>query len=426
MSQITLNEYIFNPKDKIGRGSSGVVYLGYHYKTRDKVAIKRVDISNLNQKMAKLWNEIQIMKGLNHPNVIKLYDVHLDIKNEYLYLVMEYCDGSDLSDFINDYILDLSQTHHYMKQIKDGLHYLRRKGVVHRDLKPHNMLLSQDKIKIADFGLSIMNNQYGHLMQTMCGSPLYMSPEIIEHQKYTAKSDLWSIGIIMYQLIYREHPYQNCRNFAELTQKVKNEEISYPDQPSLDALTQDLLRSLLTKNPHDRITWEDFFHHVWFRHSPPHQKSNLLELSNNDLFNFGLQNSDNGKLFNSLEMSDSEISDEIINLSPDVKNELTRSCINPDSSAKEMKTVSKQLPINKLNLSEYIVPNYQRPPARIPETMSRINPVRRHRQVYGTSAPVANAELSFSPSKLDFNSMGSGLLRYMGKSIDWVKSSIDT
>ena len=81
---------------------------------------------------------------------------------------------------------------------------------------------------------------------------------------------------------------------------------------------------------------------------------------------------------------------------------------------------------NGLNLSSYVVHNYQKPPTRIPETMSRINPVRRHRPVHGTSAPNANTEISFSPSKLDFNSMGSGLWKYMGKSYDWVKSSIDT
>lgn len=454
MSQITLNEYVFNPKEKIGRGSSGVVYLGYHNKTRDKVAIKRVDISNLNQKMGKLWNEIAIMKGLSHPSVIKLFDVHLDIKNEYLYLVMEYCDGSDLSDFIHDYILDLKQIHVYMSQIKDGLYYLHRKGIVHRDLKPHNMLIHKGKIKIADFGLSVMGNQSNNLMQTMCGSPLYMSPEIIEHQKYTAKSDLWSIGIIMYQLIYREHPYQNCKNFAELTLKVKNEEIKFPTRPPLDGLTLDLLQGLLTKNPHDRITWEDFFNHVWFRHPPAQtiKKFHSLEMSYSEIFNAGLESSNESE------------DDAIISISPEVKLELSTydlkrelemsnrtvsasmniprasSRANEDDRLAELRDSlsasrakygwkSEQVPNKeegKLNLSEFVVKNYQKPPSRIPETMSRINPVRHNRPVYGTSAPTGNADISFSPSKLDFNSMGSGLLKYMGKSIDWVRASIDT
>jgi serine/threonine protein kinase len=277
MSKITLNDYYFDINNKIGKGSSGVVFSGYHVKTKDKVAIKRVDINDLNKnnkfgknmKINKIWNEIEIMKELDHPNIIKLYDVYIDIKNEYLYLIMEFCDGGDLSDYINDYTLDLTQVKEFITALKNGLEYLHNRGVVHRDLKPHNLLIKnvQNKliIKIADFGLSAFN-QDGGLMQTMCGSPLYMSPEIIEHQKYTAKSDLWSIGIIIYQLIYHRHPYENCKNYAELVKLVKTEPIKYPSKPPVDNLTIDLLQGLLDKNCHNRISWEDFFKHPWFKH----------------------------------------------------------------------------------------------------------------------------------------------------------------
>jgi len=282
MSRVTVSEYSFDVNDEIGRGSSGIVYIGHHQSTQERVAIKRVDLGSIHIKIDKLWNESQIMKKLSHPNVIGLLYVNLDYSREYMDFVMEYCDGVencdgtariyDLADYIDNYSLDMNQVYHFMVQIKDGLKYLRSQGIVHRDLKPHNLLLHQDVIKIADFGLSVSSSYDDKkLMNTICGSPLYMSPEIIAHKDYNTKSDLWSIGIIMYQLIFAIHPYQGCRNMDDLTRMVSTTKpITYPSNPPVDTLTMDLLQSLLNKNCHDRISWDEFFDHPWFKH-PPHQ-----------------------------------------------------------------------------------------------------------------------------------------------------------
>jgi len=443
MSRITLNDYYFEPHNKIGRGSSGVVYLGYHQQTRDKVAIKRVDITNLKEKMTKLWNEIYIMKEMDHPNVIKLYDVHLDIKNEYLYLIMEYCDGSDLSDYIDDYSIDLTQVHLYITQLRDGLKYLHSKKIVHRDLKPHNLLLKNGEIKIADFGLSASNNN-GGLMQTMCGSPLYMSPEIIEHQKYTAKSDLWSIGIILYQLIYHTHPFQDCRNFAELTKRIKTEEITYPKKPQIDSLTFDLLQGLLTKNCHNRISWNDFFNHAWFRHKHDGEEQEGLE-EMSMLFGDG-NDSLNGSLNDSLNNSYSPRS-----LHNSLRNNNNNNN-NNDNNRRE----------DNLNLSQFVVENYDRKKLKMTNRnssrssysssqsssnqsshrgRSRMIPIHRPRsgirregisydhrvQQYGVSAPNPSHhnDVNFSPSSLSFSSMGTSILHYISSSYDWIRSSIE-
>lgn len=423
MSRVSLNDYYYDTQNKIGRGSSGVVYLGYHHQTRDKVAIKRVDINNLADKMTKIWNEIHIMKEMDHPNVVTLYDVYIDIKNEYLYLIMEYCEGSDLSDYIQDYLLDLGQIHQFISQLRDGLFYLHQKGIVHRDLKPHNLLLKNDTtnatnnvIKIADFGLSTNNNN-GSLMQTMCGSPLYMSPEIIEHQKYTAKSDLWSIGIIIYQLIYHQHPFQDCRNFAELTQKIKSEPIRYPKKPALDNLTMDLLEGLLNKNPHNRMNWQDFFNHPWFSHNP---SSNLL---NNSL-------SDDDNLSSNIDSTteSSEYPDVIIKIIDSADDIFKMS-----SSVDRLTSKGSQL-----DLSQYVVENYQksdRPQSKnIPISRSVAIPINIKNKhittpttIYGTSAPSqqTNNSLYYSPGNLNFNSMGSSLVKYISNSYSWIRSSID-
>lgn len=404
MSHITLNEYVFDRHQKIGRGSSGVVYLGYHQITRDKVAIKRVDIENLNEKMKLLWNEIQIMKEMKHENIVELYDVHIDIKNDYLYLIMEYCE-SDLSDFIHDYILDIDQIHHYMIQLRDGYQYLQNNNVVHRDLKPQNLLIKDGKIKIADFGLSTNTESHTDLMQTMCGSPLYMSPEIIERQKYTAKSDLWSIGIIMYQLIYHTHPFQKCKNFTELQQKIQNESIVYPDKPPLDSLTRDLLEGLLNKNCHNRISWKQFFQHPWFAHKPVNPDT--LELSHTDMFY------DDDSIISITSESEDSITDEI------------------NHSHQNDSMVNNSLsPHRKLNLSKYVVENYQKTRQQRSQPINCQSKYRApalvSRKLYGTSAPEPRiAPVDYSSSAVDFNSMGSSFLNYVRQSYSWIRSTID-
>ena len=431
-----LNSYVLEKNNRIGRGSSGVVYLGHHIKTKEKVAIKRLDISQMADKMGRIWNEIQIMKETNHPNIIRLFDVFIDLEDNYLYLIMEYCDGSDLTDYTKNYTLDLSEIHKIMTQIKNGLEYLRSKGIMHRDLKPQNILLHKGNAKIADFGLSIMIEGEAQLLNTMCGSPLYMSPEIIEHQKYTAKSDLWSIGVILYQLIYHKHPYNHCSNLPELTKRVREMPIEYPDFPPIDPLTMDLMHGLLNKNCHNRMTWDEFFVHQWFKQ--PMSLSNLANSfsppSNNaELFHFSMENrnsyvrkmigsekkhkheneSDSETDFYSLSNSNSNsnsiesygLPDSVCNSSNSVCYPKSRPTViihsgSPDGS-------------NILNLTDYMIKDYQKKNRR-PE-----------RNITGTSAPMNSHNIDYSPSKLNFGSVGSSLVKYANKSFSWFKSSID-
>lgn len=264
--EVRINDFIFDSSQQIGKGTSGVVYLGHRVGNSDfKVAIKKIEIPDLNEQMKRLWNEIAIMKKLQHPNIIRLYDVHLDFTKNCLYLILEYC-SSDLAKYLNSSRYQITKAREIAIQIRDGLQYLNQQGIVHRDLKPHNLLLTdQGVVKIADFGLSVTVNSQLDLLKTMCGSPLYMSPEIIDGDKYTAKSDLWSVGLIYYQLIYGVHPYGDCRKFNQLTNRVKADQIKYPSKPLVDPVLLDLLKRLLLKNPHQRISWFEFFNHPWFK-----------------------------------------------------------------------------------------------------------------------------------------------------------------
>jgi serine/threonine protein kinase len=552
MSKITLNDYYFDVNNKIGKGSSGIVFSGYHSKTKEKVAIKRVDINDLNKnrngknlKINKIWNEIEIMKELDHPNIIKLYDVYIDIKNEYLYLIMEFCDGGDLSDYINDYTLDLTQVKEFITSLKNGLEYLCTRGVVHRDLKPHNILIKKNQhnkliIKIADFGLSAFSED-GSLMKTMCGSPLYMSPEIIEHQKYTAKSDLWSIGIIIYQMIYHRHPYENCKNYAELVKLVKTEPIKYPSSPPVDNLTIDLLQGLLDKNCHNRISWEDFFKHPWFKHPfgtnpsipinipnnipkkniphrssspilpssprslpksssisppklpsppkyPPPSKSQQQPQSKSQQQSQSKSQQSKSKNNTSMDMdilfaneqnedADEEIIESVVNEESNIdlslylvenynrnspQSNLKGSCCdnrknsrsnsnNPqiNSNNNSPKSISR-IPAD-INPVTPIRPTSITPIHQNPTNSATTNPIKMERaksqtlvgenrssnrpipkrnqahmvDIYGTSAPESKGAMEYSPSSLNFSSMGTSILGYVSTSYDWIKNSIE-
>ncbi|MEX0597421.1 MAG: serine/threonine-protein kinase [Candidatus Paceibacterota bacterium] len=556
MSKITLNDYYFDVNNKIGKGSSGIVFSGYHSKTKEKVAIKRVDINDLNKnrngknlKINKIWNEIEIMKELDHPNIIKLYDVYIDIKNEYLYLIMEFCDGGDLSDYINDYTLDLTQVKEFITSLKNGLEYLCSRGVVHRDLKPHNILIKKDHqqnqqqnqqskliIKIADFGLSAFTED-GSLMKTMCGSPLYMSPEIIEHQKYTAKSDLWSIGIIIYQLIYHRHPYENCKNYAELVKLIKTEPIKYPSSPPVDNLTIDLLQGLLDKNCHNRISWEDFFKHPWFKHpfgtnlsipinipkknithhkssspilpssprslpksssisppklpSPPKypppsktqsksqqpQSKSQQPQSNNGsmdmdiLFKNEEDEDEDGEIIESIVNEESNIDLSLYLVenynrnspqsnpknSYDNRKSSRSNSNNPQINSNSPKSISRipvglhpiiptslhpiiptglhQNPVNPGSSPTNITSNSIKMERAKSQTSMEANrssnrPIPKRNQdhmvdIYGTSAPECKTAMEYSPSSLNFSSMGTSILGYVSTSYDWIKNSIE-
>ena len=146
----------------------------------------------------------------------------------------------------------------------DGLQYLINNNIIHRDLKPQNILVTNDfNIRITDFGFA-RKFEKDTLLNTLCGSPMYMAPEIINKQDYSIKSDLWSVGIIIYQMFYGKVPF-DVNNFVQLIKKINNDKIKY-DIKGIIISEQglDILKSLLTIDVYKRISWNDFFYHPWF------------------------------------------------------------------------------------------------------------------------------------------------------------------
>ena len=277
-STFIVNEYIINRK-RIGKGSFSTIYKGYSTKNNKVYAIKEITIDK-KQTKSNVKRELNVLKTLDNPYIIKLYDVIIDTNYNNIYFILDYYPKGDLSKFLNHKPLKEKYCRKYMKQLAQGLEYLLNKDILHRDLKPQNILLTNEyNIKITDFGFAKQINK-DSLITTLCGSPMYMAPEIINKQDYDIKSDLWSVGIILYEMTYGHVPF-NVGTFIELIKKMNSNEINFTNKTiklSDDCL--DLLRSLLTKNPKKRIEWDQFFYHKWFLNDELlKQENNLLEIN---------------------------------------------------------------------------------------------------------------------------------------------------
>jgi serine/threonine protein kinase len=210
----------FIKNDPIGKGTYSKVYYGYHKETNNKIALKKIYFNNLHNKIKdRIVTEINILQRINHKNIIKLYDYKFD--GDYILLIMEYCNGGDLKSWVlnkpnEDCILSV------INQISSGIYYLHTNNIIHRDIKPENIIFHNEDIKICDFGFSKTIKDSKELFDTMCGTPLYMSPEILFLQKYNISSEIWSLGILFYTILYNKHPFGDLENIEEYRSKIKN------------------------------------------------------------------------------------------------------------------------------------------------------------------------------------------------------------
>ncbi|XP_071946463.1 serine/threonine-protein kinase ULK2-like isoform X2 [Antedon mediterranea] len=265
-----VGDFEYNKKDLIGHGAFAIVFKGRHKKNHQSVAIKCIHKKNLLKPQALPEKEISILQQLKHENVVALY--HCKVTSNYVYLVMEFCNGGDLGDYLQaKKTLSEDTIRIFLGQIAQAMKAMRLKGIIHRDLKPQNLLLSyvsekkeplpsEIRIKIADFGFA--RSLKGDTMAvTLCGSPLYMAPEVIMSQQYDGKADLWSIGTIIYQCLTGKAPFQAStpQELKTFYLKSKNVTPSIPKETSKDL--KNLLIYLLKKNASERIEWDSFFTH---------------------------------------------------------------------------------------------------------------------------------------------------------------------
>lgn len=268
-------------------------------------------MSKLTKKLKEnLDTEISILKSLQHPHIVAMFS--LVEKPVHIYLIMEYCQLSDLSQFMkkrstltnwpetaeifkkypNPPVGGLNEVlaRHFLKQIASALEYLRGRNLIHRDIKPQNLLLnpsptymsrqppedvplaasehslvptvgvaSLPMLKIADFGFA-RHLPSTSMAETLCGSPLYMAPEILRYEKYDARADLWSVGTVLYEMVVGKPPFR-AQNHVELLRKIEkiNDVITFDKAISIGRDMKTVIRKLLKKSPLDRVSYEDFF-----------------------------------------------------------------------------------------------------------------------------------------------------------------------
>uniref|UniRef100_A0A8C9WRJ5 non-specific serine/threonine protein kinase n=1 Tax=Scleropages formosus TaxID=113540 RepID=A0A8C9WRJ5_SCLFO len=261
----TVGKFEFSRKDLIGHGAFAVVFKGRHREKHDwEVAVKCINKKNLAKSQTLLGKEIKILKELKHENIVGLLDFQVRLlKLNYVYFVFLYCNGGDLADYLHSKgTLSEDTIRLFLQQIAGAMRVLQAKGIIHRDLKPQNILLSYSggrksnpnntRIKIADFGFAryLQNNM---MAATLCGSPMYMAPEVIMSQNYDAKADLWSIGTIVYQCLMGKAPFQasSPQDLRLFYEKNKNLSPNIPRETS--APLRHLLQGLLQRNHKDRM-----------------------------------------------------------------------------------------------------------------------------------------------------------------------------
>eukprot|EP01135_Chromosphaera_perkinsii_P007223 Nk52_evm31s745 gene=Nk52_evmTU31s745 len=245
----------------IGKGNFAKVKLARHVLTGEEVAIKIIEKTALNEtSLLKIFREVRIMKMLDHPNIIKLYEVVDTPKS--LYLIMEYASGGEVFDYLVAHgKMKEKEARIKFRQLLSAVQYCHSKHVIHRDLKAENLLLDKDmNMKIADFGFS---NQFtpGHKLDTFCGSPPYAAPELFQGKKYDGPEvDIWSLGVILYTLVSGSLPFDGS-SLKELRERVLRGKYRIPFFMSSEC--ELLLKRFLSINPLKRVPLSEIMQEKW-------------------------------------------------------------------------------------------------------------------------------------------------------------------
>lgn len=287
-----IDHYVISLKETLGSGSYGIVYRGLDITTKTSVAIKQVTFSKKSQKskdpssqMTKaLHNEITNMRLLDHINIVKLFDVKKSSNN--YYLICEYCSQGNLENYLSSKggQLSLQESNRFIRDIVSGFRYLYSKNIVHRDLKPANLLLHKNRLKIADFGFSKLVDHAMDAQEILSqvGSPLYMSPQILRGDLYSSKTDIWSLGVIWFQLLYGQTPWIGKSAF-NLLKEIEEKPLKFPESPTFSEEIKSVLQRMLSLDEKTRISWEEMFEIKFFEEESDNSfnlEKSLCELEN--------------------------------------------------------------------------------------------------------------------------------------------------
>jgi len=280
-------EKLYELKTELGRGAFSIVYLATHKPTGSQHAVKVINKKDLGKDYEKnLKMEVDILKKVNHPNIIALKEL-FDTPDK-LYLVMELVTGGELFDkIVEKGSYTESEASQLVRRIVSAVDYLHNMGIVHRDLKPENLLLKRPdndlEVAIADFGLSKIVGQQ-MMMQTACGTPSYVAPEVLNASGYGKEVDMWSIGVITYILLCGFPPFYGD-TVPEIFEQIMEANFDYPEEywGSITKEAKDFINKLLVVDAEKRLSATDALRHPWLASAAVHSTAKVNTTKFKDL-----------------------------------------------------------------------------------------------------------------------------------------------
>ena len=280
----------YEKKTMIGSGSYSYVYKGINKSTGIYVAIKEINKEKYMEKTKLCFQESDIMKKLNFENSISLIETYETEQN--YYIIMDFC-ICNLEEYLKmrNECFSIYEIFELLKQLNNTFKYLYKNNLIHRDIKPSNILLSIDKVnkikfKLSDYGTCIDLNTK-NLTNTRAGTPLTMAPEILKGESFSNKCDIWSLGIVIYYMLFRNYPYNGNGEYQIIKDIESNKKLTLTNDNDLN----NLILRMLTPNIDKRISWEEYFNHPFF-------KKNIFE-SESKLFEYNLKCNKHNQLMNS-------------------------------------------------------------------------------------------------------------------------------
>ena len=375
-------------KEKLGEGAYGSVYKVQQKFTNYLRAVKAIKKKHVDS--SEFYNEIEVLKALDHPNIIKLFDCYQD--KSYYYMVEEYCSGGDLFDYIQkEKFFTERKAGTIFNQLLSAVNHLHKKRIVHRDLKPENIVLIETEsgevfIKLIDFGTSITIK--GKNLTQELGTIYYIAPEVFMNS-YNEKADIWSCGIILYTMLCGHPPF--CGNKENtIKSKILHSKLVFPSKEfkSVSKEAIEYIKNLLSYDPEQRPTAEEALNNKWLISMINHGNSKLSEYIISNLIKFrttlGLQKATVSFLANQISINEEikklkEEFDKIdVNKDGEISKDELIKCLESIYPSQEAKlranAIFKEIDFNNdgsINFSEFLTVNIQKEKLLNEETLDR-------------------------------------------------------